>query len=104
MRLGTGIRLLQRLVSSVAHRLCAALLAAAEPNDLAFGRLIGHRYEAGVLVRAVAKWLFLAAPAGAPRIFAASLDLGLIGGFLWADRLCHTPSFIPPTILLSAAL
>src|SRR5260370_34633712 len=80
----------QAVVGTVAVRLAAGRLAAAEP-DL-FGRLGGERDrgQPGVLVRAVAKRLAGAAPAGAPEISLAGLDSDAVGLFLCWDRFAHS--------------
>src|SRR5262249_53706233 len=52
----------------VAERLAVGMLAAAEKHRLGLGRVILHGREFAALVRPVAEWLVLAAPAGAPPI------------------------------------
>src|SRR5262249_4106915 len=62
----------QALVGPVAERLAARLLAAAEPNLLARRGGEWDRGQPGAFVRAVAKRLAGAAPAGAPEIALAA--------------------------------
>src|SRR5579864_4116733 len=59
----------------VAHRLLAAALAGAEPDLLGFVGFEFDRAERGGLVRAVAERLRFGAPAGAPPIALAALDV-----------------------------
>src|SRR5581483_3374693 len=69
----SGIR--QRLMAPVAHRLFAGALAGTEPGFFRGGGLVFHWREAGALVRAVAERLRFGAPAGAPPIALAALEL-----------------------------
>src|SRR5262252_5857034 len=84
-------------VRTVAERLAAGRLAAAEPDFL--GRLGGERDrgQPGALVRAVAERLVGAAPAGAPEIALAGLDGDAVGLFLRGYRFGH--DFFPAVAL-----
>src|SRR6266849_3487320 len=62
-------------MAAVAHRLLVAALASAEPGLLDLLGLPFDRRESRALVRAVAERLLLRAPAGAPPIAFAGLDI-----------------------------
>src|ERR1700730_2613179 len=89
----------QALVRTVAERLAAGRLAAAQPDLL--GRRGGERHggEAGPLVRAVAEGLVGAASARTPKIPLAGLDIDAVGLFLRGYGFGHC--FFPATSLAS---
>src|SRR5258708_40304437 len=62
-------------MTAVAHRAVSGALARAEPSLLRLLRFPFDRTTLRSLVRAVAEWLFLRAPAGTPPIALASFDI-----------------------------
>src|SRR5579863_4723341 len=73
--LPTRGRGLEGFVAAVAHRFFAGALAGAEPGLFGLRRLVFDRRESRALVRAVAERLRFRAPAGAPPIALAGLEL-----------------------------
>lgn len=72
-------------MAAVAEGGFVAGLAAAEEDLFVRGRRVFDRVQAGVLVRSIAKRLFLRLPAGAPEIGFPLGHLDRIGGFLGDD-------------------
>src|SRR6516164_8177802 len=89
----------QGVVRTVAERLAAGRLAAAEPN--LFGGLGGKRDrgQSGAFMRAVAEGLRCAAAACAPEVPLPGLDVDAVGLFLRGYRTVHT--FSPASALAS---
>src|SRR5262249_3360770 len=88
----------ERLVAAVAERLVVRLLAAAEPHRLALLRPIGPWRQPGALVQAVEEGLRLAAPASAPEIGLAGLDIHLERGLLSDHCFFHHPLPSPQAV------
>src|SRR4029077_6241812 len=92
----------QALVRTVAERLAAGGLAAAQPDLLGRRGSERHGGEAGPLVRAVAEGLVGAASARTPKIPLAGLDIDAVGLFLRGDGFGHC--FFPVTSLASVRM
>jgi hypothetical protein len=74
------------VVTAVAHGLFARRFAAAKKYPGVFSRIVAHRCEAGVFVRAVAKGLACAQAAGAPEVGFAGLNRNTeraVSGTFW---------------------
>src|SRR5260370_39808575 len=71
----------ERIMGSVAERLAARRLAAAEPDFFGLPGGKSHRGQPGVLVRAVAERLIAAAAASAPEVPLAFFDGDVVGRF-----------------------
>src|SRR5205807_9232959 len=91
----------ERIMGSVAERLAAGRLAAAQPHFLGLLGDEGHRRQPGVLVRAVAERLVAAAAASAPEVPLALFDGDAVGRLLRRDRCVHLSS-LPLPLLVSA--
>src|SRR5215475_12353896 len=102
--LGTLAAPLQPLMAAVAHRAAAGALAGAEPSLLRLLSLPLDRRERRALVRAVAERLRLRAPAGAPPIALAGLDIDRQRRAAADFRLCaHAHVHAPPASVASHA-
>ena len=83
----------QCLVRTITQGLGSAVFATAKIHRLGFFGVVFHRGERAAFVRAIAKWLRLALPAGAPvivftRFHIAGVrgllgDMGFLGVFLF---------------------
>ena len=83
----------QRVVASVAKRRLASLLATAEVHGARFLRRLCKRFEARVLVRAIAEGLPRTATTGTPVVGLSCFDFGGIRALLGDARLrCHEAS------------
>src|SRR5437660_3393170 len=91
----------ERIMGSVAERLAARRLAAAQPDFFGLLGDEGHRGQAGVLVGAIAERLIAAAAASAPEVPLALFDGDVVGRFLRRDRCVHL-SYLPSPLLVSA--